>query len=134
VLRLWNYLLELLLSRRVRLELSMAVQKIFQEMIYVVDWMEELKSRMLSDDFGKHLMGVEDLLQKHQLVEADISIVGERVKTVSAQADRFLDPDGPDGSGSRFSQVPFYRFPRTNPFCQATAPWSRLSSSSALSC
>lgn len=25
--------------------------------------------RLLSDDYGKHLMGVEDLLQKHSLVE-----------------------------------------------------------------
>ena len=43
VLRLWNYLLELLLARRVRLELSMAIQKIFHEQIYVIDWMDELK-------------------------------------------------------------------------------------------
>ena len=44
--------------------------------------MEELKLRLLSDDFGKHLMGVEDLLQKHSLVEADINVLGERVKQV----------------------------------------------------
>merc|ERR1719412_3538841 len=31
---------------------------------YLLDSMEELKMRLLSDDFGKHLMGVEDLLQK----------------------------------------------------------------------
>lgn len=101
VLRLWNYLLELLLARRVRLELSMAVQKIFQEMIYVLDWMEELKGRLLSEDYGTHLMGVEDLLQKHSLVEADINIVGDRVKSVSNQGEKFLAPEGPDGSGKR---------------------------------
>ncbi|KRX92696.1 Spectrin beta chain [Trichinella pseudospiralis] len=71
VLQLWNFLLELLMARRVRLELSMVIQKIFQDMIHVLGWMEELKARMLSDDYGKHLMGVEDLIQKHQLVEAD---------------------------------------------------------------
>lgn len=42
--------------------------------------MEEIKMRLLTDDYGKHLMGVEDLLQKHALVEADINVLGERVK------------------------------------------------------
>ncbi|KRX67874.1 Spectrin beta chain [Trichinella sp. T9] len=99
VLQLWNFLLELLMARRVRLELSMVIQKIFQDMIHVLGWMEELKARMLSDDYGKHLMGVEDLIQKHQLVEADVNIVGDRLKLVCQQAEKFTHPDGPDGSG-----------------------------------
>ena len=32
-------------------------------MLYILDWMEELKARLLSEDYGKHLMGVEDLIQ-----------------------------------------------------------------------
>ena len=43
VIRLWNYLLELLRARRMRLELSLQLQKIFQEMLYILDWMEEIK-------------------------------------------------------------------------------------------
>ena len=82
VLRLWNYLLELLKGRRSRLELSLQLQHNFQEMVYILDSMEELKVRLLSDDYGKHLLGVEDLLQKHSLVEADINVLGERVKQV----------------------------------------------------
>lgn len=49
-------------------------------MLYILDSMEEIKLRLLTDDYGKHLMGVEDLLQKHALVEADINVLGERVK------------------------------------------------------
>lgn len=45
----------------------------------------------MSEDYGKHLMGVEDLLQKHSLLEADINVVGERVKTVNSQAHRFAE-------------------------------------------
>ena len=44
-------------------------------------------------------MGVEDLIQKHQLVESDIGVVGRRVQSVNTQADKFTAPDGPDGSG-----------------------------------
>ena len=86
VLRLWNYLLELLKARRTRLESSLQLQHNFQEMVYILDSMEELKMRLLSDDYGKHLIGVEDLLQKHSLVEADINVLGERVKQVMKQA------------------------------------------------
>ena len=97
VLRLWNYLLELLKARRSRLELSLQLQVNFQEMLYILDSMEELKLRLLSDDFGKHLMGVEDLLQKHSLVEADINVLGERVKQVVQHSQRFLDEESSDG-------------------------------------
>jgi spectrin beta len=47
VLKLWSYLLELLKARRLRLELSLSIQKIFQEMLYILDWMEEIKVQLL---------------------------------------------------------------------------------------
>ena len=43
VLRLWSYLIELLRARRMRLELSLQLQQNFQEMLYILDAMEELK-------------------------------------------------------------------------------------------
>jgi len=43
VLELWTYLLELLRARRLRLELSLKLQKVFQEMLYILDWMDEIK-------------------------------------------------------------------------------------------
>lgn len=50
---------------------------------------------LLSQDYGKHLLGVEDLLQKHALVEADIAIQADRVRAVNANAQRFaVDEDG----------------------------------------
>ena len=50
MLRLWNYLLELLRARRSRLEMSLQLHKIFQEMIYVLDWMDEIKVQYLTRD------------------------------------------------------------------------------------
>ncbi|KAI8116109.1 Spectrin beta chain [Lucilia cuprina] len=93
VMRLWNYLLELLRARRMRLEISLQLQQNFQEMLYILDNMEEIKQLLLTDDYGKHLMGVEDLLQKHSLVEADINILGERVKVVVQNSQKFLSDD-----------------------------------------
>lgn len=52
---------------------------------------------LLSQDYGKHLLGVEDLLQKHALVEADIGIQADRVKAVNNNAQKFaIDGDGED--------------------------------------
>lgn len=51
-MRLWNYLLELLRARRMRLELCLQLQQNFQEMLYILDSMEELKACLQSEDFG----------------------------------------------------------------------------------
>lgn len=93
ILQLWEQLLVLLKSRRSRLEKSMKLQRIFQEMINIIDWMDEIKMSLLSEDYGKHLLGVEDLLQKHSLVEADIAAQADRVQSVNEQADVFLVMD-----------------------------------------
>uniref|UniRef100_A0A671WL04 Spectrin beta chain n=1 Tax=Sparus aurata TaxID=8175 RepID=A0A671WL04_SPAAU len=91
VIRLWEYLLELLKARRHRLEMNLGLQRVFQEMLYIMDWMDEMKMLLLSQDYGKHLLGVEDLLQKHALVEADISIQADRVRNVNRNAQKFAD-------------------------------------------
>ncbi|XP_051273986.1 spectrin beta chain, non-erythrocytic 1 isoform X8 [Dicentrarchus labrax] len=91
VIRLWEYLLELLKARRQRLEMNLGLQRVFQEMLYIMDWMDEMKMLLLSQDYGKHLLGVEDLLQKHALVEADISIQADRVRNVNSNAQKFAD-------------------------------------------
>lgn len=46
---------------------------------------------MLSEDFGRHLLDVEDLLQKHSLIEADIAAQEDRIKAADEQANLFLE-------------------------------------------
>ncbi|XP_071480653.1 spectrin beta chain, non-erythrocytic 1-like [Diadema antillarum] len=99
ILRLWDYLIELLKARRSRLQLSLDIQKRFQEMELLLDSMEETKVLLLSEDYGKHLMGVEDLLQKHSMLESDIVVYGEQVANINSNASKYMDPNGPDGSG-----------------------------------
>lgn len=43
VVRLWDYLRELVASRRERLLLNLDLQKMFQDLAYLMDWMEEMK-------------------------------------------------------------------------------------------
>lgn len=93
VIKLWNYLLDLLSNRRMRLEKCMTLQHIFHEMQYLENSMEDLKSKLDSDDYGKHLLGVEDLLQKHSIIEADINMLGERIRNVVRGSEDFIDDD-----------------------------------------
>nr|XP_013802206.1 PREDICTED: spectrin beta chain, erythrocytic isoform X2 [Apteryx mantelli mantelli] len=94
ILRLWEYLLELLHARRQRLEMNLTLQHLFQEMLHSIDWMDEIKAQLASPEFGKHLLEVEDLLQKHRLLEGDMAMQAEKVRAVSSAALRFADADG----------------------------------------
>uniref|UniRef100_A0A5F4VUG5 Spectrin beta chain n=1 Tax=Callithrix jacchus TaxID=9483 RepID=A0A5F4VUG5_CALJA len=92
VARLWDFLRQMVAARRERLLLNLELQKVLQDLLYLMDWMEDMKGRLQSQDLGKHLAGVEDLLQLHELVEADIAVQAERVRAVSASALRFCNP------------------------------------------
>ncbi|XP_077395251.1 spectrin beta chain, erythrocytic isoform X2 [Festucalex cinctus] len=91
VLRLWDYLQELLQARRGRLDKNLTLQRIFQEMLHIISWMDDMKVRLLSPDIGKHLLEVEDLLQKHALLENDIALQADRVHNASAAALKFAN-------------------------------------------
>jgi len=43
VLELWDYLLQLLAKRRTRLELNHNLQLMFQEMISLLDWQDDVQ-------------------------------------------------------------------------------------------
>jgi spectrin beta len=119
-LKSWEELLALVAARRARLEKVMRLQKVFQEMINGVDWMDDIKvivclvpsllacmyckgrvstsfilldfqASLQSEDYGRHLLDVEDLLQKHSLIEADIAAQEDRIKAADEQAQLFLE-------------------------------------------
>uniref|UniRef100_A0A8C2YIC9 Spectrin beta chain n=1 Tax=Chinchilla lanigera TaxID=34839 RepID=A0A8C2YIC9_CHILA len=93
VLRQWALLTGLVGARRSRLEQNLALQKVFQEMVYMVDWMEEMQAQLLSRECGQHLVEADDLLQKHGLLEADIAAQSERVEALNAAALRYQPCD-----------------------------------------
>uniref|UniRef100_A0A8C2LD47 Spectrin beta chain n=1 Tax=Cricetulus griseus TaxID=10029 RepID=A0A8C2LD47_CRIGR len=94
VLRQWALLTGLVGARRTRLEQNLALQKVFQEMVYMVDWMEEIQTQLLSRECGQHLVEADDLLQKHGLLEGDIAAQSERVEALNAAALRFSQLQG----------------------------------------
>ena len=53
---------------------------------------------MKSEDYGKHLLGVQDLIQKHTLSETDITTQTEWAKTLKTQAQKFVEEKHPDSA------------------------------------
>ncbi|NXH18808.1 SPTB1 protein, partial [Bucco capensis] len=94
ILRLWEQLLELLATRRQRLEMNLTLQHLFQEMLHCIDWMDEVKVQLTSPESGKHLLEAEELLQAHRLLERDVVLHAEKTRAISAAALRFADAKG----------------------------------------
>lgn len=46
-----------------------------------------------SDDYGKDLASIENLLKKHQLLEADIKAHADRIAEMNAQADSLVESE-----------------------------------------
>lgn len=53
--------------------------------------MPTLQSSFYAEDLGRHLLAVEDLLQKHSLVEAHIASQGDTIKKLNNQAQSYIE-------------------------------------------
>ncbi|XP_024083018.1 spectrin alpha chain [Cimex lectularius] len=54
-------------------------------------WLGEVESLLTSEDSGKDLASVQNLIKKHQLVEADIHAHDDRIKDMNSQADSLIE-------------------------------------------
>lgn len=61
-------------------------------------WLGEVESLLTSEDSGKDLASVQNLIKKHQLVEADIQAHDDRIKDMNSQADSLIDSGQFDAS------------------------------------
>ena len=89
VFMLWNYLLELVKTRRSRLEASYALHKCVQDMNEAREHLADLDKLFAARELfagGKHLLAIDDLMQRHKLAEADLLIVGEQIERITAEA------------------------------------------------
>ncbi|XP_055009555.1 spectrin alpha chain, non-erythrocytic 1 isoform X1 [Boleophthalmus pectinirostris] len=77
-------------------------------------WLSEVEALLASEDYGKDLASVNNLLKKHQLLEADISAHEDRLKDLNGQADGLMASnafdtsqvkDKRDAVNGRFSKI-----------------------------
>ncbi|KAL3092945.1 hypothetical protein niasHS_004972 [Heterodera schachtii] len=56
-------------------------------------WLGEVETLLASEDYGRDLASIENLLKKHQLLEADIVAHADRVEEMNRQADALLESE-----------------------------------------
>lgn len=63
-------------------------------------WLGEVESLLNTEDVGKDLASVLNLMKKHQLVEADILSHEDRIKDMNEQADSLIKSEQFDAGGT----------------------------------
>lgn len=55
---------------------------------------KNFQTQFLNRDIGKHLVGIEDLLEKQEILEAQLNLQGDLLKNVTSQALTYIREKG----------------------------------------
>ncbi|XP_066903176.1 spectrin beta chain, erythrocytic isoform X2 [Halyomorpha halys] len=91
VLSKWRELLLLLDKHRANLNTMCTLMSMLREIDTIMSTIKDLEANFQSEDVGPHLLGVEDLLQKHSLIEMQITVaMGETVRKLTRQCQQYI--------------------------------------------
>ncbi|KAF6212345.1 hypothetical protein GE061_012867 [Apolygus lucorum] len=108
VLSKWKELLLLLDKHRANLNTMCTLMGMLREIDTVMSSIKDLEVNFQSEDVGPHLLGVEDLLQKHSLSEMQITVaMGETVRKLTRQCQQYISAEHKDSTllQSRIDQM-----------------------------
>ncbi|KAF7280660.1 alpha spectrin isoform X1 [Rhynchophorus ferrugineus] len=87
----WEYLTQKTTEKSMKLK-EANKQRTYIAAVKDLDfWLGEVESLLTSEDAGKDLASVQNLIKKHQLVEADIQHHEDRITDMNAQADSLIE-------------------------------------------
>ncbi|RWS27338.1 hypothetical protein B4U80_10632, partial [Leptotrombidium deliense] len=87
----WKYLSEKTTEKSMKLK-EANKQRSYNAAVKDIDfWLGEVESLLKSEDSGKDLASVQNLIKKHQLVEADIGAHEDRIKDMNNLADSLIE-------------------------------------------
>ncbi|XP_031333128.1 spectrin alpha chain isoform X3 [Photinus pyralis] len=87
----WEYLTQKTTEKSLKLK-EANKQRTYIAAVKDLDfWLGEVESLLTSEDAGKDLASVQNLMKKHQLVEADIQAHDDRIKDMNDQADSLIE-------------------------------------------
>ena len=88
---LWQSLVEATESKGSKLAEAAAQQQFNRGVEDIELWLTEVEGQLLSEDYGKDLTSVQNLLKKQALLEADVVSHTDRVDGVALQANGFIE-------------------------------------------
>lgn len=95
----WEYLTQKTTEKSLKLK-EANKQRTYIAAVKDLDfWLGEVESLLTSEDAGKDLASVQNLMKKHQLVEADIQAHEDRIKDMNGQADSLVESGQFDSAG-----------------------------------
>ncbi|XP_055377124.1 spectrin alpha chain isoform X3 [Condylostylus longicornis] len=95
----WEYLTQKTTEKSLKLK-EANKQRTYIAAVKDLDfWLGEVESLLTTEDSGKDLASVQNLMKKHQLVEADIQAHEDRIKDMNNQADSLVDSGQFDSAG-----------------------------------
>jgi spectrin alpha len=87
----WTHLTQKTTEKSLKLK-EANKQRTFNAAVKDIDfWLGEVESLLKSEDSGKDLASVQNLIKKHQLVEADIAAHEDRIKDMNSLADSLIE-------------------------------------------
>ncbi|XP_025205987.1 spectrin alpha chain isoform X1 [Melanaphis sacchari] len=87
----WEYLTQKTTEKSLKLK-EANKQRTYIAAVKDLDfWLGEVESLLTSEDSGKDLASVQNLIKKHQLVEADIQAHEDRIRDMNSQADSLIE-------------------------------------------
>eukprot|EP00117_Sycon_ciliatum_P010415 scpid4432/ scgid12327/ Spectrin alpha chain, brain; Alpha-II spectrin; Fodrin alpha chain; Spectrin, non-erythroid alpha chain len=100
----WNTLLSKSADKSQKLKEANQQQQFNTGVKDVLFWLGEMEALLKSEDFGKDLPSVQNLLKKHQLVEADITAHEAKIGDLNSQAQNFVREGHFDAVGIQSKQ------------------------------
>lgn len=98
VITKWKELLELLENHKNKLTQLSGLMNLLREIDATMGTIQALKIQFASEDVGPHLLGVEELLQAHSLLELQVTTLGETQRRYVRQGDAFKKSEAKDTS------------------------------------
>uniref|UniRef100_A0AAG5CRA5 Spectrin beta chain n=1 Tax=Anopheles atroparvus TaxID=41427 RepID=A0AAG5CRA5_ANOAO len=94
----WRELLELLENHKLKLTQMSSLMNLLREIDATMTTIRALQTQFASEDVGPHLLGVEELLQAHSLLELQVTTLGETQRRYVRQGEAFKRGDYKDTS------------------------------------
>lgn len=91
IITLWQALTEAADNKGTKLNEASAQQQFNRGVEDIELWLSEVEGQLMSEDYGKDLTSVQNLLKKHALLETDVGSHSDRVDGVMIQAQQFAE-------------------------------------------
>ncbi|XP_065169865.1 spectrin alpha chain isoform X2 [Atheta coriaria] len=91
IVQLWENLVQATDKKGSKLQEASQQQQYNRTIEDVELWLSEIEGQLMSEDYGKDLTSVQNLQKKHALLEADVGSHQDRIETIKAAANQFVE-------------------------------------------